>query len=330
MTGDELSRAVLNPPPSPPALIEEFLYPHCASMITGETGKGKTVIGANIAACLSSGTSLFSMLKVLEPQRVYYLQLEGSLSEQFRRLHFIQKVIPINFSNLYWDGDRKKRLMTLDPQSATRKYDQIAKAFSQPPNLLLIDPAYKATGGDLAKADVALSLVDFSDRVMDGLGCSVLFLHHPHRDKMSLFGKKVEEDDSYYGHSFLKNHIESSYIFKPLDAEGERSQLICKKRREENSLPIIDLCYHPETYTCSMLPTISKEGKREALELFLLSCTQKGVATTFKDAQKESGLRTSFLRELQSTYIEKGLLKVIPTPGKTSIWIPKFNEVSGE
>ena len=231
---------------------------------------------------------------------------------------------------LYWDGDKRKRLVTNDPASRTRKYDQIAKAFDKPPDLVLIDPVYKAPGSDLAKADAALSLITFSDRLMDNLGCSNLFLHHPHRDKMNIYGKKIDEDDAYYGHSFLKNHIESSYIFKPLDKEGERSQLIRKKWREENTLPLIDLYYHPESYTCSMLPTVSSEGKRDSFGKFLQECALFNRPTTFKEVQQKSGLRASFIRELQQEYISKGLLEVVHNPGKSSTWLAKLSVVSGE
>ena len=145
-------------------------------------------------------------------------------------------------------------------------------------------------------------------------------LHHPHREKLTPYGKLIEEEDFYYGHSFLKNHIEISYAFKPLDEQGERSQLIRKKRREENTLELIDLIYHPETYTCSMLPRLSPGNKRTQVMEFLIRRT--GHTTSFIEVRQEVGLSAQFLREIQIELIQRGELKVMQDPGKPSIWIP--------
>ena len=324
MTGDALQQAIVHPPPLAQALVEDFLHANCCLMLTGETGKGKSVLAAQLALSLSSGTPLFSSLKILHSCRVYYMQLEGSFPEQLRRLHFMQKVIPVNATNLYWDADRQSAPLS--------RYDRIAKAFPQPPHVVILDPIYKFTGGDLAKAEPSLAIVKFSDHLMSSLGCSVVMLHHPHREKLTVYGKPIEEDDFYYGHSFLKNHIEVSYVFKSMDNEGERGQLIRKKRREENTLQTIDLVYHPETYTCSMLPQMPIINKREHVLQFLMHRT--GRTTSFAEVKAQVGLSTQFLRELQAEYESQGTLKVIREPGKRSIWVPMFDvhqqEVSHE
>lgn len=321
MTGDALYQAITSPPPLSLALVEDFLHANCCLMLTGETGKGKSVLAAQLALSLSSGTPLFSSLTIPHPCRVYYMQLEGSFPEQLRRLHYMQRVLPVNAQNLYWDADRQTPPMS--------RYDRIAKAFTEPPQVVILDPIYKFTGGDLAKAEPALEVVKFSDRLMSRLGCSVVMLHHPHREKLTVYGKPIEEDDSYYGHSFLKNHIEVSYVFKPLDAEGERGQLLRRKRREENTLATIDLVYHPETYTCSMLPVLTADNKRDKVEEFL----RKRSTTSFKEICQVVGIQKSFLRELQVEYIKKGWLEVVSSPGKPSLWVskilPSLPEVSG-
>mgnify|MGYP001611599436 CR=1 FL=1 len=316
MTGDSLARVIQSPPPLSLPLVEDFLHANSCFMLTGETGKGKSVLAAQLALSLSSGTPLFSSLAVPHPVRVYYMQLEGSFAEQVRRLHFMQTVIPLNANNLYWDSDRTTAPLT--------RYDRIARAFSQPPQVVILDPIYKLTGGDLAKAEPALQVVRFSDHLMSQLGCAIFMLHHPHRDKLNAYGKKIEEEDFYYGHSFLKNHLEISYVFKPLGSDGERGQLILKKRREENTLPILNLVYHPETYTCSMLPVAQVENKRQRVDAFLKS----HAITSFKEVCKEVGIQKSFLRELQTEYEEKGVLAVVRDPGKPSGWVSKFGEGS--
>lgn len=315
MTGDSLARLVQSPPPLAVPLVEDFLHANSCFMLTGETGKGKSVLAAQLALSLSSGTPLFHSLLVPHPVRVYYIQLEGSFAEQVRRLHFMQTVIPLNANNLYWDADR-----TTAPLS---RYDRIASAFSSPPQVVIIDPIYKLTGGDIAKADAALQVVRFSDRLMSSLNCTVFMLHHPHREKLTVYGKPMAEDDFYYGHSFLKNHVEISYTFKPLDKEGERGQLTLKKRREENTLPVLELIYHPETYTCSMLPRQPQIKKREQVVAFLSART--GKTTSFAEVKSAVGISAQFLRELQAEFLANKSLQIIPEPGKRSLWVPMFD-----
>ena len=314
MTGDALARAIAQPPPLPPALVQDFLHANCCMMLTGETGKGKTVLAAQLALSLSSATPLFSTLAIPHPCRVYYMQLEGSLPEQLRRLHFMQTVIPLNANNLYWDADRVTPPLT--------RYDRIATSFSLPPEVVILDPIYKF-GGDLAKAEPSLSIVRFSDRLLSSLGCSVVLLHHPHREKLTVYGKLIEEDDFYYGHSFLKNHVEVSYVFKSLDAGGERGQLIRKKRREENTLPLLNLVYHPETYTCSMLPQVPFLNKREQVLVFLKS--RDGRTTSFNEVLSQIPISHQFLREIQVELVAAGQLQVLPEAGKRSVWVPMMD-----
>ena len=319
MIGSALRDAILSPPSPPLLLVQDFLHANCCLMLTGETGKGKSVLAAQLALSLSSATPLFGSLEIPRPCRVYYMQLEGSFAEQLRRLHFMQTVIPLNTDNLYWDADRLSNPLT--------RYDRIATAFPQPPDVVILDPIYKFTGGDIAKAEPALTIVRFSDRLMSSLGCTVVMLHHPHREKLTVYGKPIVEEDFYYGHSFLKNHVEVSYVFKPLDVAGERGQLIRKKHREENTLEVLDLLYHPETYTCSMLPQASPLNKRQQVEAFLRHLT--GQTTSFLDVKAALPISTQFLRELQLEYERAGQLKILREPGKRSVWVPLFNTPGG-
>jgi hypothetical protein len=210
-------------------------------------------------------------------------------------------------------------LNTLNPSSCTSKYDQIAKAFPKPPTIVIIDSIYKVTGGiDLAKAEAALSLIQFSDRLMSGFGCAVLMSHHFHREGYTVYGKKIQEDDAYYGHSFIKNHMEVSYIFRPLDRDGSRGQLQNRKKREDNVLDTLELVYHPETYTCSMLPQPTQDGWHTKIETFLSSC--KDNPTDFYEVKAKTGISAAHLRRIQEELVHSKRLKIQTSPGQKSRW----------
>jgi len=315
MKGEDLRALISNPPPPPPFLIDQLLPENCCFMLTGETGKGKSVLAAQIAISLTSATPLFSTLSIPKPRSVYYIQFEGSFREQLERLHFMQSVVPIDTNLLEWDSNRRL--------TSEARYKRISTMFGVPPDLVVIDPIYKMTGGDIAKADEALKIVNFSDRLME-LGCSVLLVHHPHRGKVTPFGREIEEDDAYYGHSFLKNHVEISYVFKQIGSSDDKGQLIRKKRREDNTLPVIQIIYHPETYTCSMTPISSNVSKRQLVIDFLKSVNGQG--TSFKEVQKAAdNIPPASLRRLQNELIKDGLLKITGNPGETSVWTPTFD-----
>jgi len=324
LTGQFLEEAIKFPPPRPQPLVSHFLYPEACTLITGQTGKGKSIITANIALALSSGSPVFGSLAVQRPARVYYLQCEGSMIEQMHRLHLMNTSILFDPTNLCWDADKSTHLNTLDKESVEQKLEQIRCAFPAPPDVVIIDPIYKIAGGDLAKADNALALIHFSDQLMARFHCCVILVHHVHREKYTAQGKQIKENDAFYGHSFLKNHVDFSYKFTQVDRSVDRSMLKLLKRREEHVLEEIDIWYHPENYTVTILPQQEPTTKREAVEAFLRTHT----TTDFYAVKDATGVSAGFLRELQSDFIAKGILHVYPSPGKRSIWKPNLNGVS--
>ena len=328
MTGNELREALAHPPSSPPAIVTDFFYERCVTLITGQTGHGKSVLGAQLTLSGSAGTTLFNQLSIPRPRRIYFLQAEGRPEEQYRRLAFMCEVIPtFNPDYIYWDATRVNRLITLRPSSFKQKIDQIGNAFKDAfPDVVVLDPIYKLTGGDIAHAEPALSLVDFSDELQAQFKCSIMMFHHPHRERHTIYGKKIDESDDYYGHSFIKNHVEVSYLFRQLTVDGLTSQLKVLKKREDNLLNVITLRYHPETYTCSMLPQTAPTTKREQVLAFLHDLALAGHSTTFKEITEKVGISGQFLRDLQVEYRKLGLISFHKTPGKDTVWEPHLLE----
>ena len=322
MTGNELASAIStsrNEVSSP--IITDLLYANSVFMLTGEAGKGKSVIATQLAISLSSATPMFGSLTIPNPKRVYYLQLEGYAPDYFRRMFFMASAIKANYSNIYWDADKKFNAM--DEGCTKAKVLHITNAFPKP-DVIILDPIYKAVYGDLSRAEVALALIRFSDLLTDTFGSTVVLIHHPHREKHTLTGKLIKETDAYYGHSFIRNHIDTAYVFSQIGEDGQLSKLERTKLREERSLHEIILRYHPETYTCTMEAHPTQETKKERVEAFLTSHAKVGTSTTFAKVKAACSIGDTFLREIQSEWFQDGRLRISREDGKVSIWIPKM------
>ena len=325
MTGAELRQAISNPPPPKEFLVDDFLPERTVFMITGETGKGKSVIATQLGVSLSSATSLFGSLLISKPRRVFFIALEGDREDHFNRIHFMEQVCPLNENNFYWDQDPFFDVMNHSLVEAKLKL--IASVWEQGPDIVIIDPIYKAVSLDLAKAEAAKALITFSDLLRYKFLCSVGFIHHVLKESYSIYGKKIEKEHGYYGHSFIGNHLHLAYLFLHFDEAGEKPYLSRRKSNMRKELESIRLFYRPETYTCSLIPDTATEfdgmNKSERIEHYLRSITQ----TNFYDVKQTCNVSDSFLREAQAKYVKAGLLQIIPSTKSTErhIWIPKFN-----
>ena len=328
LTGSALMTALDAPVVLPPALVEDFFYEQSVFMLTGKPGEGKSVIAMQTALCLSVPTPLFGSLVIPRPQTVYYLQLECSQALFLHRIQQQRKVILLNSANLAIDTD--KFFNVLSTSCVDQKLRQIEATFPHTA-VVIIDPLYKLSPIGLSKEEAAIALIRFSDRLLTTLGCSLFLVHHPHREKLDIRGKVMVEDDAYYGHSFIKNHVDTSYWFEQTSPNGSTSQIIRKKLREENALPLINLAYHPESYTVSMItsPVNGNQPKGEAVKVFLQTCAQAGTTTDFYEIKQHIGISDQFLRDLQAKYVKDGWLQLVTTPGKRTIWVPKLMEGTG-
>lgn len=325
MTGEELRQALNNPPPKREYLIDEFLATRSIIMLTGERGKGKSIVATQLSLSLTSGTPLFGQLTIPKPCRVYYLQTEGDREDHFERIRLMEQTIPLNIHNLYWDQDNMFHLK--DPQLVKKKLALIKSIWPELPDLIIIDPIYKIVFDDLAKAEPALMLVRFSTILYQEFKCSILLINHPPKD-MYDHGQKVSDDALYYGHSFLQNHMTTCWRFKQTNPQGAYSQLILTKSNFEREVPFLDLAYHPETSSCSMEASPLGLTKVELVKEFLLRCHKINHTTDFHEVKLACKLSTAHLRRIQVELIASNLLELQPTPGKKTIWIPKLNEVS--
>lgn len=300
-------------------LIEDFLYTPKVTMLAAEPGMGKSLIATQIALSLSSATPCFGMLPVKRPARVYYLQLEGDYEEFIERMRLMRQVVPLNADNLCWDTTSV--LNVLKPDHADAVFKRIKKWGS--PDLIILDPIYRAVGGGLSKDEPASAFVQFSSQMKEQFKCAQLLLHHTHRANKDREGRVIEEDDPFYGSQWLKAHVDVSYLLKAENTDHSTSSLNNKKSRGANVLKYISLEYHPESMTCSMRFNPGEGDALTRILTYLNFCKQSGKDTDFYQIATACSISHAHLRRhCDNPQLLEKVELINRRPNKT-IWRPK-------
>ena len=291
-TGQELLEDIQNLKITRQPIIEEFLYERDIFMLSADSGVGKSTITAQVAISLSSGTPLFGGLTTRK-SRVYVIQVEGDYEESIERIRLMSKHIPIDTDFLCWD---ENRLLDISNQNGISMVIDRIKNKMEKPDVIIIDPIYKLSTEDISGGKGALMVVNFSDRLYDYFGCSNFLVHHNTKDDFIIVdGEKQKKKDSYYGHSFIKNHIRTSYALTQ-NEQKDQPILIRKKGRGSDTLHKIELIYNPVTMICE----IAREDKNfDALTRL----------NKFMDSKKIMGKTTNFQETMESCFISQAQLR---------------------
>lgn len=316
-TGDSLKDDFDNLEITRKPIIHEFLYERDIFMLSADSGVGKSTITAQLAMSLSSGTALFGGLETRKA-RTYVIQVEGDYEESIERMRFMRQTIPVDFNYLAWHENRR-----LDISSREGIEHAIFEIESTMPNpeVVIIDPIYKLSSKDICTGEGALMVVNFSDAIYERFNCSVVLVHHNTKDNFVMVnGQKEAKNDSYYGHSFIKNHVRTSYSLYR-DKESDQPRIIRKKGRGSDTLHQIDLMYDPMTMTC----TIAFEDKNtDALlrvKTFINRQASLSLTTDFNQVMLNCHVSQAQLRRLKPKF--EDLIDVkIEARGK-QVWIPK-------
>ena len=313
-TGAVLTQDLANLSLDLPVLIPEFLYARTSTMLASEPGVGKSIVSMQLALSLSSGTSLFGTLTIPQPQKVYYLQLEGSYPHTIERLRLMQQKIPIVADNLCWDMG--EGMNVLREQDWLRLESRI-KAFGSPA-LILIDPIYLAVAGGLSEDRPASAFVRFSNNLMQTFGSANWLNHHTHRVRYHN-GEEVQEHDPFYGSQWLKAHLDASWL---MTRTGEsKVKLDCKKDRNSTLLKQLNLVYDEESMTCENVLYADSPAMVRLVAL-LADCKTRNITLSFSEIQAKLGVSHTHLCRLKNGIAQMNLVKFHKSPGKSTIWEP--------
>lgn len=321
LTGPALRSAINHIPTSPTPIIEEFLYEQKTVLVSADTGVGKSTLIGQMAVALSSGTRLFSYLRIPRPRNVAYLQLEGSLDESLERMSFMEGELPINCDNLLWDVPM---LDCRDSVSVHRTLDRL-RGWNRQIDVIILDPIYMAVGEeDLAKNVIAGYLVRFIDSLRRVFNCSVVLVHHTKKAQYaSNTGKKIDEQDPFYGSGRIKWYVDAAYCVSQIEGGVVLS---CKKSRAGNVFSELKLVFDPESFTNYVEGSRVETAPKELIERFLSQCLAQGKTTDFGEVQRETRLSVSTVRRVQRMLLGEHKLELLAVPGRKKLWRPKNPE----
>lgn len=298
-------------------IIEEFLYERDIFMMSADSGVGKSTITAQLAMSLSSGTALFGALKTRKT-RTYVIQVEGDYEESIERMRHMRNVIPIDTDFLCWHENRK--LDISNREGINYAMYEIEKAMPEP-EVIIIDPIYKLSAKDICTGEGALMVVNFSDALYEKFNCTNVLIHHNTKDNFVLVdGKKEEKGDSYYGHSFIKNHIRTSYALRRRK-DTDQPHLVRKKGRGGDTLSNIDLIYDPMSMTCVLASEDKNFDALSRVVNFLEGKGKMGMKTDFNEVMLNCRVSQAQLRKLKKKFEDK--IEVSVGEKGKQIWTPK-------
>ena len=318
-TGADLRKDLANLEVTIEPLIDEFLYKGMVMLLAANPGTGKSVLATQIAASLSCGASVFDLLPVPRPCRVYYIQLEGTYYETIERLRHMEPQIPFDEVNLCWDVCD---YLNVERADHIAKLIERIQAFGSP-DLIIIDPIYMTVRGGLSKDAPATAFVQFSHTLRQQFGCALLLIHHTHRERYATDGTKIEEADPFYGSQWLKAHVDVSYLVEVVDKAHTQIRLENKKARGGNVHKRLILHFRPETYTCYLERDAKEIDALTRVLAFIHECKKSGRSTDFYEVLGVSHLSMSHLRRLQRDTILSDHVEFSKSRGGKTIWLPK-------
>lgn len=325
VTGHDLRNDLLNLTLTRKAIISELLFERDIFLLTADAGAGKSIFGTLMAACLSFRRP-FLGLDIPEAKKVMYVQLEGDYEESIERLRYMEmeggKII--EEKNLLWVEE--KTLDVLDKASVQGFFARINETEFKP-DVVIIDPIYKLSAQDISTGVAALGVIHFSDAIISKWNCANVLIHHNLKESYAADGNKVKRDDAYYGHSFIKNHIRTSYAMK-ITGDYTRD-IIRMKGRGSDTRKRLSLEYNPESYCLDIAEHVKayKRGQHyERFYLYLEACRQAKRQTDAKDIIEECEITYDQLRALKKKPETLALFTINKSGEKNrEIWTPKID-----
>lgn len=309
ITGPQLLERVQHLPEHIP-LIEGLLYEHDSLMISSDSGKGKSLIGIQVAMHLTKPTPVFGALRVARPLRVWYMQMERHENESLERINKLMHNFEWDANNLFLDTE-PQILNFINPAHYPLLEE---RGLEIKPDVIFIDPLYGVAQGlsqDKIAAEVSKCLTMLKKR----LGCAIWINHHVVKDQY-FEGKKVEKDDPFYGATWIRAHVTGSYFMRQIDTGLE---FIKKKDNHDVLLDHIVTTYDHETYLSTVDP--DKFNYHDRLKIFLNQVNFKAKKTfEFTECRAFVGCASRTLRYLLTAHPYDETIKRHKASGSKTIY----------
>lgn len=224
-------------------IAEGLIYEEDSVLVSSAPGLGKSIIAVQMAMELSAGAPLFGFLHVPKKRRVWYIQMERSLTESLSRINHMSKSTDMDASNIYIDKELQA-INWLRPDSLTLI---VKRGLDIKPDIILLDPLYGIASG-LSKDEVGSDVAKLLTIIKKELGCAIWLNHHTVKDSYDREGRKIDKEDPFYGAQWLKAHVTNSYLFDhQKDGTGSHWKLKKDSHFPKNLMKEIVMHFDEET-----------------------------------------------------------------------------------
>jgi RecA-family ATPase len=185
-------------------------------------------------------------------------------------------------------------------------------------DIVVIDPIYAVTGGDLSSCKDVHTVNNIIRTIQNRMFCSVLYSHHSNRGVM-FEGKRVEGD--MYGNRFLSANLTGQYHLKKTD---DGVELNCKKNTYGNLLRHLPLIYDEITQTLSISTDSEEFGKRDRILLFLRKKHADRKEFILREISNELKVSDAYIRKTIGPFVQNGfVINRNPRGAKATYFVEK-------
>jgi RecA-family ATPase len=178
--------------------------------------------------------------------------MESSIHPNLDNMVFDKEIQNMDLTEKRGFSDFMQRILDIETVFKNGKVD-----------IVVIDPIYAITGGDLSAPKDVHTINHIIRTIQNRFECAVAYTHHTNRGGRD-GGKRTEGD--MYGNRFLSANLTGQFHLKQTE---DGVDLNCTKNTYKNLLSHIPLIYDEMTQTLSMSHDSGDFNKRDKIFIFL-------------------------------------------------------------
>ena len=183
-------------------IIDGVLWEGDVLMLLGSEKAGKSILGLQLAFCLTSGQPFLDKYAVPVPCSVLYIQTEGKPSEMVERMLAMRETLEIDDTRFY---HLHQRFLPLDTEEMVVRLMQEIDKLSVPPKVIIVDSLYTSMLGDLNDNKSVRKLFTMLSPLLDRYKATLVLIHHETKEARADNGQIIERGDKgSYGSVFLR------------------------------------------------------------------------------------------------------------------------------
>ena len=206
MKVENLTELLAWKPPNIPMIIGEgILHPETRLIMYGEMGTWKSMMAMHLAFCMCDGNSWLSHKTSSSKVLIIQTEIPKALYRE-RIIKYIQHNPVTNINAIYFITDLGIRLDT--PYGVAALEEVMSKI---QPRVCIIDPIYKAMGGDISSSTDVQKIQDNIDLVMHRYQSAIVIIAHENKGLIDAStGEKINRGASkIMGSSYWQDWVDS-------------------------------------------------------------------------------------------------------------------------